>query len=619
MVPGYMNRILRINLSKGKISSEKLDEDALRSFIGGGGVATKILYDELPAGYDSFDEENPLIFMTGPLTGTAIRGAALCVVVSKSPLTGFTVGRSRMQGFFGPELKFAGYDGIVIKGKASTPVFLWIHNEEVEIMDASKIWGMDVHKTENCLREDFSDPRIRISSIGPAGEVVVRSACIVSEKYHVAGRGGLGAVMGSKKLKAIAVRGKRRVPVADKKSILQITKEWQKLCLENHGAVGLSKWGTSGDTQHCESRHAIGDLPSKNLTTGVFKEWNNLSGEYMIKKFPTSKKPAQCFNCPIGHDRLIKISGGDHFNVYAFPEYEDTAAWGSNLGITDTISVIKLTDAANRYGIDSVEASFTISLAMECYEKGLITEDNTGGIDLRWGNADAVFELLEKIVRRDGIGDLLAEGVKRAADKLGAADYAVHIKNMAPMQHDIRSDWGLLLGYTVAGAGPVHEGVAKWLLPDQELGFPKPLPRFATQKKAEAVMKTQLKRLLSDNLGICSFVSRTVPQRLVAKALSAATGWDISLKEAYEVSERTVTLTRAFNIRHGLKPSDDWPSPRLLEPPKDGGSKGITAEPYLAGMVREYYRLMGWDEITGKPLRNTLTRLGLADVVKDIW
>jgi aldehyde:ferredoxin oxidoreductase len=619
---GYMGKILHVDLSENSITSEQVEEETLRKFIGGTGLAVKILYDLSPPGYDAFDPDTPLIFMTGPFTGTAVPGSALYNVVSKSPLTGFTVARARSNGFFAPELKFAGFDGVIILGKAESPVYLWIHDGDAEIREAKDLWGEDTTETPTFVQRELGDPQIKVACIGPAGETVSRMACIVNDKYHVAARGGVGAVMGSKKLKAIAVRGKRQVPVFDRKNLSIIRAEWQKIISERKSTFlkHLSEYGTSGSMEYSEMRHSIGDLPTKNLTTGVFPQWVKLSGEYIVKNFPTKKQPAQCFGCSILHDQIVEIPKGPYSGTYAFPEYEDLAAWGSNLGIDDTEAVIKITDLANRYGIDSVEGGFTVSLAMECYEKKLISKNDTDGLELQWGNAEAVIQLLGKIKRREGIGNILAEGTKRAADHIGkgAQEFAVLIKNMAPMQHDIRSDWGKLLVYTIAGSGPCHEdGI--YNLPDSEIGFPTYLPPFTTHRKAEAVRKTQFKRMSSDNLGICDFNKRSVPARLVEKAMKTVTGWDMSIEEAYEASERTINLIRVFNIRNGLVPSDDWPSPRLLEPPPDGGAQGVTAKTHLRGMIDDYYEVMGWDKKTGKPLVNTLRRLGLEYTIKDLW
>lgn len=617
MISGYMNKILRVDLSSSKIAYDQIDDKTLRMFIGGGGLAVKILYDEFPPGYDVYDGRNPVVFMTGPATGTAVPASCLYVAVSKSPLTGFTVARARSNGSFAPELKFAGFDGVVVTGKADRPVYLWIHEGESEIRDATDLWGKDTHETMESIPKELGDPKVKVACIGQAGEVLSRGACIVSNGGHVAARGGQGAIMGSKKLKAIAVRGTNKIPVHDSDALNKIVVEWRKLALATKHGQNLRDFGTAGRADWSKAREF---WPIKNLTSNQIEKAENYSGEYLVGKYPTTKKgETVCFNCPYLHDRTIEIPEGPYKGVYAFPEYEDCAGFGANLGIGDTEAVIKLTDMANRFGMDAVETGFTISMVMEAYEKGLLHKEDADGLELNWGNAEAVKSLLEKIKTREGIGNILAEGVKRAADCLGCEELTVHIKNMAPMQHDIRTDWGKLLGYTVAGAGPVHEGVGSYQLPDPDIGFPTLLPLFEVARKGEAVAKDAFKRFLSSNMGICDYPARDVPISYRVNALNAITGWDVDLDEALETSEREITLTRAFNVRHGLRPEDDWPSPRLLEAIPGGPHAGITGKNHLKHMIRDYYRQMGWDEKTGKPLVSTLKRLGLEQVIKDLW
>lgn len=606
-----MGNILNVDLSKEKIETVRLEEGVLRKYLGGTNLAIRMLYDMLPQGYDGLDPQSPLIFMTGPLVGTAVPGAYYSLVF-KSPLSGFT-GVAHSKGFFPAECKFAGFDGIVVKGKAEKPVYLWVHDGEAEIRDAKNLWGKDTYETEEVIRKDHNDNRIRVACIGPAGESVALTASVMNDRGHAAARSGGGAVMGSKRLKAIAVRGDKKVPVKDAKRLLEIRKKWMETVFSIEKGKQTSDFGTMVSTANCEMRHAKGDLPVKNLTTAVFGGWKNLSGEYWIKDLKYPAEPKSCFGCFMGHDKEIKVPDGKYSGTYVYPEYEDTAAWGSNLGIDDPAAVIMLTDLANRYGFDSIEMSFTLSLAMECYEKGLIDGKVTEGIDLSWGNVESVVRMMEKVVKREGFGAILAGGVKRTAEEIGAEadNFAVLIKNMSPMLHDIRSSYGFLLGYTLSGAGPTHEGTGKgWGWPDEL--------RFSTKLQAPEVRGEQLEKLFSDSVGVCTiFAGISIDRHL--EALSAVTGWDISRNEAETIGERGVNLIRSYNIRNGLTPCDDWPSPRLLEPPPDGGAKGAQGKYKLKGMILDYYRRMGWDEVSGKPWRNTLTRLGLEDVARDLW
>lgn len=614
-----MGRILRLDLSRMKATEEQLKESILRKFIGGLSLGVKILYDEIPPGCNAFDPENRLIIMTSPLVGTLTPSANQYVAISKSPLTDL-IGFGRAKGFFAPELKFAGYDGIIVQGRAEKPVYAWIHDGETEIKDAAHLWGKDAYETEDLIHKEIGNRRVRVASIGQAGENLVRAACIMNDKGHAAARCGIGAVMGSKKLKAIAVRGSKKVPVANQAMLLEARKEWLKISSEHPDAKVMSEYGTAGNYDRTEARNAAGDLPTKNWTSSTFQHWRNISGEYMRSKY--SMKKTTCFNCHIGHDYEIEIPTGPHAGSYVYPEYEDTAAFGCNIGVSDTEAIIRLTDIANRYGMDSIECSHTLSLAMECYEKGILTEKDTGGIKLTWGDVKAAMRILDKIVRRDGIGDILAEGVKRAADSIGAPDLAVHIKKMSPILHDLRSKWGWLISYTVASAGPTHEGIGAGgvytLDPDIHFSDECFSP-FSAYRKGEAAKKAHIKWLGLDCLGVCVHAALGVPLRLHLKLLSAVTGWDIGVNEFFKVIERNINVTRAFNIRHGLRPRDEWPSRRILEPPTNGPAKGITAVKTLRGMIDDYYSEMGWDTRTGKPWRKTLIDLDLEEIADDLW
>ena len=608
-----MGKSLRVDLSKSKTGDEKIDEGTLRKFIGGVNLATKILYDEVGPGVDALGPENRLIIATGPLVGTLTPGACQYAAVAKSPLTGF-IGFARSQGFFAPELKFAGYDNIIVQGRANEPVYVLIHDDHAEIKNANHLWGKDTYETEEMIRKETGDPRTRVACIGQAGEALSPIACIMNDRGHAAARCGLGAVMGSKKLKAIAVRGSKKVPVAKGEKLIQLRREWFKISEENKTAVEMSEYGTAGTDTRVEARHAVGDLPTKNWTTTVFPEWKSLSGQQMKSKYPMKKTP--CLNCHIGHDYTIEIQSGRYAGNYVYPEYEDTAAFGSNIGNGDTEAMIKLTDMANRYGMDSIELSHTLSLAMECYEKGILTKQNADNLDLQWGNTDATIALLDKLVKREGIGGTLAEGVKRTAEMLGASEFAVEIKGMSPVFHDLRHDWGWLINYTIGSAGPTHQGYAAMVDPDVSR---EKLPPHSPFKKGSVARKAQIKWSGFDCLNICRHTIYGVSSSLLLQFLSAVTGWDITYEEFSKTVERGITLARVFNIRHGLKPEDDWPSPRILEPPPDGPAKGKTAAHVLKGMISEYYGAMGWDPRTGKPWKKTLTNLGLEDAVTELW
>lgn len=617
MLGGYTNKNLKIDLTTLKIEIKTLSEKILRQFIGGWGLGVKILYDELSPGIDAFDPENRLLFITSPLVGTLTPAANQYAAMAKSPLTGF-IGIARSHGFFAPELKFAGYDSIIISGRSEKPSYIWINDDRVTVEDASSFWGLDTYECEEKIKKELGDSKVKVACIGKAGENLIRFASIMNDRGHAAGRCGIGAVMGSKNLKAVAVRGNRKVPVVNEKEILEQRKIWLKISSENKFAKQLADYGTAGDYDRIETRHISGDLPTKNYTTAIFPKYRNLAGQYMRERYPTKKDP--CFNCHIGHDYTIEIPSGANAGRYIYPEYETTAAFGSNIGNDDTEAIIKLNDNANRVGVDVIELSHILSLVMEGYEKGFLTKNDTDNITFTWGNIKAVTDIIDKIVNRDGIGNVFAEGVKRAADHLGLPHLAVHIKGMSPVLHDLRHNWGWLMDYTVAPAGPTHQGIgtANAYTIDPDIKFPGQTA-FSTYMKGEAAKMGHMKWVALDCLGICAHAAPGVPLSLIVKFLSAAVGWDIGVNELFRVVERSLTLARAFNIRQGLTVEDDWPSERILEAPPDGPAEGFTAKWKFRAMLEDYYQVMGWDPKTGKPWKNTLNDLELKNIAKDLW
>lgn len=612
---GYTNRVIRVDLSKGKVTKEELKEDTIHNYIGGIGIGVRVVYDEVPPGVDALDPENRLVLAVGPLTGTAVPGSCRYHLVGKSPQTTFTISVADSGGFFAPEFKFAGYDAMIIQGAAEKPVYIWIKDEAVEIRDAAELWGKDTFETDDAIREMLGDERIRVAAIGPAGENLVRLACVVNDKGHVAGRGGFGAIMGSKKLKAIAVRGSGRVPVKDRKRLIKLAREWRATGIKSP----LHKWGTG---HNVESYYKIGALPGKNLSTNVF-EYEKLTGQYIRSTFKTERKA--CFNCYMNHGQTVEVTEGPYKGfVGEEPEYELLAGFGSNLGVTDPGAVAVMAERCDRMGLDALGTSWTISMTMEAYEKGLVTKEKLGGLDLKWGNTEAVLDILDRIAHREGIGDVLAEGSAIAAERIGgeAQNYVVAIKkNMSPKCIDIRGLIGRSLAFAVAGSGPTTEHAPSLHAgqPDYELGFPEGIDMRSPDRQAEAVRKGGLRKVFIDSLGICQFPISYPPLTNLVEAFEVVTGRRISFDEAMTAGERILNLQRCFNIRHGLTPENDDLSERLLTAPTGGPAKGVSVRKYLKGMVQEYYQLMGWDLRTGKPLRSTLKRLGLRQEEKDIW
>ncbi len=612
---GYANKMIRVDLSEGKVTTEEPTAELIRDYIGGIGFGVRLVYDEVPVGVDALGPENRMVVAVSPMTGTAVPGACRYHVVGKSPQTLSTISVTDSGGFFAPEFKFSGHDALIIQGAAEKPVYLWINDDTIEIRDAGELWGLDAFETENEIEKMLGNKRIRVLSIGPAGENRVRLACIQNDRGHVAGRGGFGAVMGSKKLKAIVVKGSRQTRVSDRERMLTLAEKWRKAGVKGH----LHKWGTAANVK---GYYEKGTLPIKNLTTNEF-DYEKLTGQYIRETYNKKHKP--CFGCFMNHVHNIEVTTGPYKGfVGEEPEYELLAGFGSNLGIGDPGAVAMLGDRCDRLGMDGIGTSWAISLTMEAYEKGLVSKKDLDGLDLVWGNVEAVDGLLHKIAHREGFGDILAEGAAIAAERIGGAAESFVVttkKKMSPKCIDLRGLPGRLLAFSVAGSGPttehspgLHAGV-----PDPEMGFPEGIDMRSPDRQAEAVKKGGARKVFIDSLAICSF---TIPPPVLTnllEAFEAVTGWSISFDEAMTMGERILNLQRCFNIRHGLTPEDDDLSERLLSPPVDGPAKGMSAKADLKNMVAEYYRHMGWDLETGKPLPDTLKKLGLVKEEKDMW
>ncbi len=608
MFGGIMGKILRVDLSEKTFRVEDYPGKYLKDYLGADGLGSKIVYDEVPPGVGALDPENRLVVAAGPLCGTSAQSACNHSIITKSPITEFTMITSHSNGNFGPRLKFSGYDALIIQGASDYPVMLYINDGSPEFLDASDLWGKGAWESNDRITQRLGDPKISADCIGPAGENLVRIACVVSDKYHVAGRGGIGAVMGSKKLKAIAVKGTQKIPIADEGRFAEKSKAWRKMNMENSGAQARAKFGTAAGLGLF---YEVGDLPIKNFTTGILPGYEKLRGEEIIEKY--FFKHESCFSCSLAHNKKLKIKVGEEDEILEMPEYECLAAWGSNIGSTDVLGAVKCSDACDDNGMDALEASTAISMAMECVDKGLLKAKDLDGIDLRFGNWEAALQMIHKMARKEGFGKILAEGGLRAAEWIGqgAENFVAHVKGMSIPMHDFRALWGYALQYAVGSSGPSHEGGPS----RQEISGE--LDRFSAEKKGKAVMEGQKVRCFFNNIGICWFGTVGVPLEVIVDTLSAVLGYDLSVDQVKKISMRCVNLRRAFNLRHGLKPEDDTLSPRLLEPPPDGGAKGSKIN--IKAMVRDYYRCMGWDEKTGKPYRGILKELGLEEVIKDIW
>ncbi|MFX1575047.1 MAG: aldehyde ferredoxin oxidoreductase family protein [Promethearchaeota archaeon] len=615
---GYKGKILRVDLSNKKLWEETLDEDMLKKYVGQVGIGARIMYDEVPPEIDAYHPDNRLIFMTGPFTGTNVQSPTNFQVISQNPITGYNIAVANSHGFWGPRLKFAGFDGIVIQGVSDKPVYLWVHDGQYEIRDASKYWGKtDTFETEDQIKKELDQKNASVVTIGPAGENLVAGACVENEHGHIAAKGNQGIIMGLKKLKAIAVYGNEKVQIADPEEFEELAKKWREESFTSALGGLVNAFGTAG---YVGAVHEIGDLPVKNFLTGVFPEYEKITGQYIREKFKSTPKP--CYGCSLKHVHEMEVTEGPYKGFVAEePEYEDFSNLGSNIGVGDPGAVLWLTDYVDRLGLDGNWAGAIVSWAMEAYERKMLIKEDLGGLELKWGDEKAAAELLRMIAHREGIGDTLALGLKAGPEKIGgeeAVSFAVHFKGETQHAHDARALWGMFLGLCISGAGPRWESSGVDLMPDPEIGYTEPQDRFLPEGKAEAARKTQIKKLFQDCLGVCWFGFCTMETS--AKAYTALTGWPLNVDDEYLIGDRVANLQRAFNIRHGFKPEFDLDvSPRLLEAPPDGGAKGHTIAPHLRNLVKEYNELMDWDWETGKPSKEKLASLELNDISKDLW
>jgi len=614
-VPGYVGKMLRVDLSKKKTWEENLDEGILKKWVGGVGLAAKILYDEVPPGVEWSDPRNRLIWTTGPLAGSGVYGAATFNVTAKGPMTNLA-GASQANGYLGAYLKFSGYDGIILEGAAPNLVYLWMKDGKAEIRDAGHLAGKDVWEVEDQLRKELQvkERDVSVYAIGPAGENKVFYATIVGDRGHVVAHNGMGAVMGSKNLKAVVVySGRRNFEIHDPEGL----KAKNNNLLEFAKTFGtIYQWGSGGGFS---TLSAMGALPVKNYTTNLYPEHEKMNGQYMRTHF--KMRPVPCYQCRIAHVKEVTVTEGPYTGfVGEEPEYELLAAWGPQIGNTDLGAVVMLTKEVDKLGMDCNEGSWVVGWAMECFEKGVFTKKETDGLDLTWGKVEAVRELLNRIARRQGnIGNLLADGVMRASKKVGgaAADWAIYgAKGSAPRGHDHRgiTRWYELFDTCLTNTSTIEStwgGIHPKLVDMQE-----PSDHFSHEQVSTFNAKYSGVRLFDDCLGTCRFASPH--PKLQLECFNAVTGWNWTLEDAFIVGRRIVNLLRIFNFRHGMKIEDERPSKRYGSVPADGPAQGKNIMEKWPWMVENYYRLMGWDTKTGKPLPQTLKQLGLEEIIKDL-
>jgi aldehyde:ferredoxin oxidoreductase len=613
---GYNGKILRVNLSKERCTTEKIAPSFCRKYVGGTGFVAHTLLTELVRGVDPLGPGNKLIFALGPLTGLALGGCARHGVGAKSPLTG-GVAKSEAGEHWGSQLKRAGFDALILEGKARRPVYLTVQDGEAELRDASSLWGRKTKETQEAIRTELGDERVRVAMIGPGGENLVKYACIMHGPFDAAGRGGLGAVMGSKNLKAVAVRGSRMPAVHDSEGVRGVA-GWLK---ENLFLVtGFSEYGTGSPMAQFE---ALGNLPVRNFRDSGFERVNNITAQNLKETIRVGMEA--CFACPVRCKKTVECTRPYRVDrAYGGPEYETLGALGSTCGIDDLAAIAKGSELCNAYSLDTISTGVTIAFAMECFENGLLSLQDTGGIELRFGNGDAMVKMIERIARREGVGEVLAEGSSRAARKIGkgAEAFAMQVKNLEIPMHEPRLNSSLGLGYMVNPHGADHMdslidiffcALTKRpdvVVPDAvPMGF-EPAPFEGIGPRKVALFKVfQSKRIILDSLLCCHFLPYSFSQ--LAELTSAVTGWETSTMELCRMAERILTMCRLFNVREGLSSEHDRLPERFFHPTKEGPLAGRALNPGEMNEARGYYYyLMGWDE-RGVPLKQKLDELGI--------
>ena len=612
---GYIGRILYVDLTHEKFEVRELDEKDVDMFVGGIGLATKIIAEEMDPRVDPFSPDNVLVFMTGPLTGTIVPCTGRYVVAAKSPLT-LGWGEAHASGFWAVELKKAGFDGIVVKGRASNPVYLWIHDGEVEIRDASKLLGLTLPETELKIKEELGKD-VRVAAIGPAGEKLVRYAAIANDITpdgpRVAGRTGMGAVMGSKNLKAIAVKGSGQIKIKDAKRVRSVLKRILPLVLSYPTTQIHAVYGTPGEI---EEFYEYGDMPIKNFSLGEWDGIKNITAK-RFKELGIVKEHRACWACPI-HCWKYAEAGGAKGRA---PEYETIAALGSLLMIDDPFYIEKANHLCNLYGMDTISAGVTIAWAIECFERGLITKEDTGGLELRWGDPDLALKLIEMIGKREGFGKLLGEGCMRASQVIGRGTerYCMHVKGLEMPMHDPRAFKGMGLQYATSNRGACHlQGLVFRIEQGQRVHdlriYERP-DRFDYKGKGRIVATMQLWHEVVESMVICKFID--IPPAHLAGLYSMVTGRRRNVQQLLQVGKRIFTLKRVFNVANGVRRKDDTLPERFLkEPLKEGGAKGQVVE--LEPMLKEYYEFMGWDE-DGVPKKEVFQELGILELAKKLY
>ncbi len=605
-----MQPILKISLTTGITEEFTIPKEWERDYLGGASLAARLLYSSLTPELDALSVEAPLLFLVGPMTGTSGPTTGRFVVCGKGPATGLWA-ESNIGGFWGPELRAAGYDGLWITGKASEPIYLWLNGNNLEVRSAAHLWGQNTYTTQDKVKEEIEEKSARVCVIGPAGEKQVLFASIMCDHGRMAGRTGMGAVMGAKNLKAIAVHGTNEIPVADLEKYKALRSASNRRLRDDNEAKIIREVGTAGAANYAEY---LGAMPIKYYSRGSFEKIDEVSGSKMTDTILVGR--SACQGCVIACGRVVKLPN-DKMKRKG-PEHETMVGFGANLLNDNLESIVDMGELCDRYGMDTISTSNTIGLAFQLYEKGVITAKDTGGIELKWGDVDAIEQLVRMIGSREGIGDLLAQGSRRFGAYFNAEEDAVQVNGLEVAYHDPRGVSGMALSYATSPRGACHNQsdyfFVDWGHTQEQIGI-EYFSRHAQAEKAANVAKHQDWRTMFNAMVMCIFANVEPDEQV--KLINAACGLDWTTDDMMKAGERAWNIKRAINNRMGLTTANDKLPKALLEPFSEGGSAGF--EPDIQGMLHAYYEARGWDLENGKPSKEKLIDLGLDDVANDLW
>ncbi len=607
---GYMGKVLHVDLSKARLRDELLKEEDTRAFAGGSGLAARIIYDMVNPDTDPLGPDNPLVFMTGPLVGTAMPSAGRYSVCALSPLTRIW-GESNSGGFFGPELRFAGYDGVVITGCSDKPVWLSIVDRQAQLHEASNIWGHDSYVTQQMVQDALGDQRARVACIGVGGENRVKMAAVMNDHGRAAGRTGMGAVMGSKKLKAIGVRGQARVPLAEPERLKTLVRDVIADLDDGILPRALRLAGTAGTL---DALLMYGDMSFRYYQRGDWGNAGNLSGVVMAET--CQNRIYACYRCPIGCGRETKAPRY-HLDRADGPEAETIFAFGHTMMVDDLQAVIYAGHLCNLYGIDTISTGCTIALACEMFERGIISRADTGGLEIRYGDIAVIHRLTEMIGRREGFGDLLAEGSAVLAERFGVPELAVTVKRLEVPMHDARAFSGMAVTYALSPCGASHMQGDMYAVDMGQCEIPEFGVEYgdrfeSSEEKGRIAARVQAWRNLYNSLTLCLY--QDIGMEKMLSALKCVSGWDLKAEDLLDMGKRIVTLKRMLNMRRGITRADDALPSLLLKPFKEGGTEGNV--PKMDVLLKGAYAELGWDPGTGKPTPETISRLGLESAIR---